>query len=239
MDYKRRCINSNCIEGMSELSDSSVDCMVTSPPYKDEDGYTDELMTGWLEEAYRIMKPNTALFLNFGHLAGFKSRAFRVAMMAEDIGFVWNDTITWVKNHYRPIQGNKRINNLTEFIFILTKGKPSFDRLAIGIPYADKSNIGRFAEQDLKCRGNVWPLKYKTVQSKEQKRHNDRFPVDLPLWCLRLAGLEKDSLVIDPFNGSGTTGVACKLLGLDYIGYEINESYVNYSLNWWQEVGEE
>ena len=235
-DWMERCINSNCIEGMSEISDSSVDCMVTSPPYKDEDGYTDELMTGWLEEAYRIMKPNTALFLNFGHLAGFKSRAFRVSMMAEDVGFVWNDTITWVKNHYRPLQGDKRVNNLTEFIFILTKGKPSLDRLAIGVPYADKSNVGRFSERDLKCRGNVWALKYKTVQSKEQKRHNDRFPVDLPLWCLQLASLDEGSLVIDPFNGSGTTGVACKLLGLDYIGYEINESHVNYSLNWWQEV---
>ena len=80
-------------------------------------------------------------------------------------------------------------------------------------------------------------MKYRTVQSKEQKRHNDRFPVDLPLWCLQLASLDEGSLVIDPFNGSGTTGVACKLLGFDYIGYEINESHVNYSLNWWEEVG--
>jgi len=210
-------IQQNCVMGMSELDKGSVDCIVTSPPYKDEDGYTDELMVAWLEQAHRVLKTNSVLFMNFGHLAGFKSRAFRVAMMAEDVGFVWNDTITWVKNHYRPIQGYKRVNNLTEFIFILTKGKPSLDRLAIGVPYADKSNIGRFATQDLKCRGNVWPLKYKTVQSKEQKRHNDRFPVDLPLWCLLLAGLEENSLVIDPFNGSGTTGIACKILGHRYI----------------------
>ena len=184
-------IQQDCVMGMSELDKGSVDCIVTSPPYKDEDGYTDELMVAWLEQAHRVLKTNSVLFMNFGHLAGFKSRAFRVAMMAEDVGFVWNDTITWVKNHYRPIQGNKRVNNLTEFIFILTKGKPSLDRLAIGVRMQDKSNIGRFATQDLKCRGNVWPLKYKTVQSKEQKRHNDRFPVDLPLWCLLLAGLER------------------------------------------------
>ena len=115
-------IQQDCVTGMSELDKSSVNCIVTSPPYKDEDGYTDDLMLAWLEQAYRILKPNSILFMNFGHLAGFKSRAFRVAMMAEDVGFVWNDTITWVKNHYRPIQGNKRVNNLTEFIFILTKG---------------------------------------------------------------------------------------------------------------------
>ena len=225
-------IQQDCVMGMSELDKGSVDCIVTSPPYKDEDGYTDDLMVAWLEQAHRVLKTNSVLFMNFGHLAGFKSRAFRVAMMAEDVGFVWNDTITWVKNHYRPIQGNKRVNNLTEFIFILTKGKPSLDRLAIGVPYADKSNIGRFATQDLKCRGNVWPLKYKTVQSKEQKRHNDRFPVDLPLWCLLLAGLEEDSLVVDPFNGSGTTGIACKILGHRYIGYEINPYYVQYARKW-------
>ena len=231
-----QCVHGDCVEGMGLLSAHSVNCIITSPPYKDEDGYTDDLTVAWLEQAYRVLKTNSVLFMNFGHLAGFKSRGFRVAMMAEDVGFVWNDTITWVKNHYRPIQGNKRVNNLTEFIFILTKGKPSLDRLAIGVPYADKSNIGRFATKDLKCRGNVWPLKYKTVQSKAQKRHNDRFPVDLPLWCLRLAGLEKDSLVIDPFNGSGTTGVACKLMGFDYTGYELNKSYVDFSLKWWQGV---
>ena len=225
-------IQQDCVKGMSELDKGGVDCIVTSPPYKDEDGYTDDLMLAWLEQAHRVLKTNSVLFMNFGHLAGFKSRAFRVAMMAEDVGFVWNDTITWVKNHYRPIQGNKRVNNLTEFIFILTKGKPPLDRLAIGVPYADKSNIGRFATQDLKCRGNVWPLKYKTVQSKEQKRHNDRFPVDLPLWCLLLAGLEEDSLVVDPFNGSGTTGIACKILGHQYIGYEINPHHVQYARKW-------
>lgn len=225
-------IQQDCVMGMSELDEGGVDCIVTSPPYKDEDGYTDDLMVAWLEQAHRVLKTNSVLFMNFGHLAGFKSRAFRVAMMAEDVGFVWNDTITWVKNHYRPIQGNKRVNNLTEFIFILTKGKPSLDRLAIGVPYADKSNIGRFATQDLKCRGNVWPLKYKTVQSKEQKRHNDRFPVDLPLWCLLLAGLEEGSLVVDPFSGSGTTGIACKMLGHQYIGYEINPFHVQYARKW-------
>ena len=229
-----KCINIDCVEGMGKLSESSVDCIITSPPYKDEDGYSDELMIDWLEQAYRIMKTDTSLFLNFGHLARFKSRGFRVAMMAENVGFTWNDTITWVKNHYRPIQGDKRVNNLTEFIFILTKGNPSFDRLAIGIQYVDKSNVGRFSDLDLKCRGNVWHLKYKTVQSKEQKRHNDRFPVDLPLWCLRLVDLDEGSLVVDPFNGSGTTGIACKLTGVDYIGYEINPDHVQNSLDWWR-----
>ena len=225
-------IEQDCVIGMSEMLNESADCIITSPPYKDEDGYTDELMIDWIGQAYRILKNNSVLFMNFGHLAGVKSRAFRVAMMAEDIGFTWNDTITWVKNHYRPIQGNKRVNNLTEFIFILTKGKPCLDRLAIGIPYADKSNIGRFAEQDLKCRGNVWPIKYKTVQSKEQKRHNDRFPIDLPLFCIKLASLEEKSLVIDPFNGSGTTGIACKIQGHKYVGFEINSAHVQYARRW-------
>ena len=229
----------DCISGMSRFDEESIDCIITSPPYKDEDGYSDELMVGWLKEAHRVLKENTILFMNFGHLANFKSRAFRVAMMAEDAGFTWNDTITWVKNHYRPLQGNKRVNNLTEFIFVLTKGKPIIDRLAIGVPYIDKTNVGRFAESDLKCRGNVWPLKYKTVQSREEKRHNDRFPLDLPLWCLRLANLNPSSMVVDPFNGSGTTGVACKIEGHHYIGFEINQQYVNYARNWISNYGEE
>jgi len=49
---------------------------------------------------------------------------------------------------------------------------------------------------------------------------------------LLLAGLEENSLVSDPFNGSGTTGIACKILGHRYIGYEINPHYVQYARKW-------
>jgi site-specific DNA-methyltransferase (adenine-specific) len=56
--------------------------------------------------------------------------------------------------------------------------------------------------------------------------HPAPFPVAIPLRCLMLAGAQSGDVVLDPYLGSGTTAVAATTLGLDYVGYEINESYV-------------
>jgi site-specific DNA-methyltransferase (adenine-specific) len=167
-------------------------------------------------------------FLNFGSLAEDKFRPFRVCQIAMGLGFKLNETITWVKNHYRPIQGHRRVNNLTEFIFVLYKGKmPKLDRLAVGVEYTDKSNVTRFAGgKDLKCGGNIWYIPYETIQSEEEKSHNDRFPLGLPEKCIKICGY-KINTVLDPFCGSATTGVVAERLGKEFIGIEKNPNVYN------------
>lgn len=217
--------------GLLELNDNSIDLVITSPPYKDADGYSHNLIYNTFSKIYTVMKKNSLLFLNFGHLANFKTRPFHVVRILTDLDYKLNDTIIWVKNHYSPIQGSVRVNNLFEYVFMFYKGKmPKLDRLSIGVPYVCKGNVGRFAEQDLKCGGNVWYINYETIVNKEQKLHNDRFPVELPERCIKLSGIKKGSLVLDPFSGSGTTGVACKNLGMNYIGFEINKKHYKTSL---------
>lgn len=204
---------------------SDIDLIVTSPPYKDEDNYSDALIEELGNLSFKNLKDNSWLFMNFGHMANFKSRPFRAAMILENCGFKWNDTVTWVKNHYKPIQGVKRVNNLTEFVFIMSKGSPSMDRLSIGVPYADKSNIKRWKGtegKDIKCRGNVWNVNYKTINNSKDKLHNDRFPVELPELCIKLSGIGEKSLVVDPFMGSGTTAIASLNLNMKYWGCEKN-----------------
>jgi site-specific DNA-methyltransferase (adenine-specific) len=206
---------------LNTLPDGSVDLCVTSPPYKDCDGYSDELVRDVFAQVYRVQKENSLLFLNFGHLAEDKFRPFRACSILMDLGYKLNDTIIWVKNHYKPIQGSKRLNNLTEFIFMLYKGKmPTIDRLALGVPYKDKTNAKRFAKGlDLKCGGNVWHINYETITRSDEKLHHDRFPVALPERCIKLCKYPVD-VVLDPFFGSGTTGLAAKNLGKSYIGIE-------------------
>lgn len=221
----------DAVDGLSKIQARSIDCIVTSPPYKTSDGYTSLLMLHLFHHAWHALKDDGLMFVNFGHLAEDKMRPFKVAMLIEACGFKLQETFVWVKNHYRPIQGKRRVNNLTEFIFMFSKGDmPELDRLAVGIPYADKSNIGRYAVSDLKCAGNVWNIAYDTIQSSEDKLHNDRFPLDLPLRCLKLAGVKPGQLVCDPFTGSGTTALACKQLGLNYVGWEINQTHYDTAI---------
>lgn len=208
-----------------EIPDNSIDLTITSPPYKDSDNYHGIDFKSLFDQIFRVHKKDSLLFLNFGHLAEEKERPFKVLFKALEAGWKLNETITWTKTQYSPIQGKRRLNNLTEFIFLLYKGKmPELDRLSIGVPYQDKSNIGRYADKDLKCRGNNWIIPYETIQNKSEKLHIDRFPLQLPDMCIKLSGI-KTGVVLDIFGGSGTTGVAAKNNNLDYILFEKNEKY--------------
>jgi site-specific DNA-methyltransferase (adenine-specific) len=217
----------DCVEALKKMDNESIDLIITSPPYKSEDGFTYSWMRTVLQELYRVQKSNSLFFLNFGHLAEDKFRPFAACQLALECGFGLNETITWVKNHYKPIQGKRRVNNLTEFIFVLVKGKmPVLNRMAVGIPYVDKSNATRFNKGlNLHCAGNVWYINYPTITKSEQKPHNDRFPLELPERCIKLCGYNVRT-VLDPYCGSGTTCLAAKNLGKEYIGIDCNPLHV-------------
>jgi site-specific DNA-methyltransferase (adenine-specific) len=210
-------------QGMLLLPCESVDLIVTSPPYKEADGYRDALLYNVARHCYRVSKVNSLCFVNFGHLAHYKSRPFEVAMMFQDAGYRWIDTITWVKTQYSPIQGEKRLNNVTEFVFQFAKGLDyELNRLSIGVPYTDKSNVGRYSDVDLRCGGNVWVIPYETIQRKEQKLHPNRFPLELPRRCIELANIPAGAVVLDPFMGSGTTAVVAKMMEKQFIGFDVD-----------------
>lgn len=223
-------IHNNCIEYLEYLKTPfKFDICVTSPPYKTEDGYSHSLMTIISRLLFERSKDDSLIFVNFGHLAGEKARPFEVCNIFQSF-FKLEETFIWVKNHYRPIQGKRRVNNLFEYIFMFSCGRmPKLDRLSVGVPYQDKSNVGRYSDKDLKCAGNVLYIPYETITKGDQKLHNDRFPVALPEHFIKLSNKTKDSLVIDPFSGSGTTCVAAKKLGMQYLGIEKNIEHVNVS----------
>ena len=93
--------------------------------------------------------------------------------------------------------------------------------------YQDKTNIGRWktAKSDLRPHGNTWFIPYETIQ--KSRPHPTVFPVKLPEMCLKLHGTDKINLALDPFMGIGSTAVACKKLGVDFIGFEIDKTYAD------------
>ena len=133
--------------------------------------------------------------------------------------------------HYKPINSERFLNDCHEFVFHLTpRGRTPLDRRAIGVPYQDPSNVGRWqaASEGLRCRGNNWFIPYTTIQSRERDRpHPATFPPLLPEYCLRVHGLRRARVVLDPFMGIGSTAVACAKLGLDFVGIEMDRTYLD------------
>jgi len=134
--------------------------------------------------------------------------------------------------HFKPIKSPRFLNDCHEYVFHFTKtGRVEIDRLALGVPYQDKSNISRWGHtrgKDLRCRGNTWFIPYETIQSREKERpHPATFPVQLAEWCIKLHGLSRVETMLDPFLGIGHSAVAARNCGVkQFIGFEIDEVYL-------------
>jgi site-specific DNA-methyltransferase (adenine-specific) len=204
----------------------------------------------WIAAAARVLRPEGSLFLNVGAKPSEPWTALDVAQAARPHLRLQN-VIHWIKSiaidrdaagtaaglsrdlavgHYKPINSDRFLNDCHEFIFHLTPlGSTRLDRLALGVPYQDESNIRRWraAAEGLRCRGNTWFIPYDTIQRRDRDRpHPATFPPKLPEQCLRLHGIARGMLVMDPFVGLGSTAVACARLGVDFIGSDIDETYL-------------
>ena len=231
---------------LASLADHSVDVVITSPPYNigiNYRSYADKLARSnylsWLHDVgvqlFRVLKSDGSMFINLGSTNIDPWLSADVAAVYRNI-FTLQNQITWIKSisigedtvgHFKPIASRRFLNHNHETIYHFTKlGDVAIDRLAIGVPFKDKSNIKRCGHaQDRRCAGNVWYLPYDTVQSKTEKyNHPAAFPLSLPKRCLLLHGVPA-ATVLDPFLGCGTTLVAADQLGHVGIGIELDPVY--------------
>ena len=246
----------DCVQGMAGLEAMSIDLVVTSPPYnlgirygKFADTADRGLYLDWCEEwgaqIRRLLRPNGSLFLNVGAAPSNPMLPHELILRLRKF-FVLQNTIHWIKaitipddfgaeisrGHFKPISSPRFLNDCHEYVFHLTpEGKTPLDRLALGVPYADKSNIARWSHtrgRDRRCRGNTWFVPYETIQRRAKERpHPATFPVQLAVNCILLHGLTRARRMLDPFLGIGNSAVAAKqCLLTHFVGFEIDEEYL-------------
>ncbi len=209
----------------------------------------------WMRAVARVVTPDSSFFLNVGAKPTDPWVPLEVAQVARRY-FKLQNTIHWVKSiaidreaagqnagfdrdvavgHYKPINSERFVNDCHEFIFHFTPGgRTRLDRRAVGVPYQDPSNIKRWAAagEGLRCRGNTWFIPYETIQSRDRDRpHPASFPPRVPDQCLRLHGLDRTGVVLDPFMGLGSTAIAAARLGLDFVGIEMDEHYLREAVD--------
>ena len=238
----------DCMDVLPTIADGSVDVIVTSPPYNivtPYGSYSDDLdrkeYIDWMQrvsrELLRVTSDRGLLFLNVGYTSTDPWVDMEVAG-AFRRDWVLQNRIVWVKSaftgertigHFKPVNSPRYLNRTFEQVFHFTKlGDVPIDRLAIGVPYEDKGNLGRFGrEADRRCRGKVWVLPYETITSraKQRGRHPATFPAELPRMCIEMHGVERARKVLDPFGGIGTTSAAALELGVAAVAIELDLGY--------------
>lgn len=243
-------ILSDCVLGMKNMDAELVDICVTSPPYNlnikygtYQDNKPRDSYLLWLNDVFgeikRVLKPEGHFFLNMGYSNIDPWVGMDVANVARQ-HFVLQNNINWVKSiyvdgktsgHFKPINSNRFSNPTWEHLFHFTKdGAVNVNKLGVGVPYEWKSNIDRFDQSsDLRCRGNSWFVPYDTISNRNKHRgsHPATFPVALAEMCIQFSGVS--GLLLDPFMGSGTSGVAAVNQGLDYIGFDIDQNYIDFA----------
>jgi site-specific DNA-methyltransferase (adenine-specific) len=251
--------HADCVTGMAQMAKQSVDVVVTSPPYNlgikynkfADDQSRDEYLEwcrAWTRGLRRVIAEDGSLFLNIGSSPSNPLLPFQVALEVSKM-FVLQNTFHWIKaitveprgeeeisvGHFKPITSHRFVNDCHEYVFHFTPtGNVPVNRLAVGVQYADKSNIARWSHtkgRDRRCRGNTWFVPYKTITSRDNDRpHPATFPVALATRCFQLHGVTPTTRAMDPFLGIGTAAEAALECGItSFVGFDIDDFYLDFA----------
>lgn len=239
-----------CIEGMRQLSDDSVDIIICDPPYNigkdfgnnsDKQEMQDYLKwcDAWIAECIRILKPDGTLYIyGFSEILAF----IRVRIPI---------SVRWIIWHYT----NKVVPSLNfwqrthESILVCYKEKPYFNRDEVREPYSEtylkncagkkrKATVGRFSKGDKETlytahENGALPRDVIKIPSlaggagkKERVNHPTQKPLELCRKLIQASKKNKGTKMVIPFVGSGSECVAAKMEQVDFIGFEINPEYI-------------
>jgi site-specific DNA-methyltransferase (adenine-specific) len=225
------------LASMQALPAESVDCIWTDPPYLlSNDGITcvagrmvkvnkgewdrsrgidldHEFNRTWLAACHRILKPSGSIWVS-GTLHVYLS----VGMAMQQIGFRILNDIVWEKPAPPPNLGCRCFTHSTEILLWATKAKKGGkDRHKFNYEAMKEENGGKQMK-------NVWRFSTTPNEEKRFGKHPTQKPVALIERCLR-ATTDPGDVILDPFAGSGSTGVAALKLGRHFVGFEQNEAY--------------
>lgn len=232
-------LKGDCYEELKKMNSNSVDYVITSPPYNMNlrirngkycsrqivkefstkySGFDDnlpiekyfEFHKNVINELLRVTKKY--IFYIIQPVTGNKRALYKLlGEFNENI----KEVIIWNKVTGQPAMAENVMNSVYEYIIIFTKNKND----SISRQFKD-SNFNRGT------LNNIWNIKRKKSISKE---HSATFPEEL-VENIILNFTNRNEVILDPFSGTGTTGISCIKNNRKYIGIELLENYFNISI---------
>ena len=229
--------NKDCFEVLPTLESNSIDCIITDPPYfLSNDGITcksgkmvsvnkgnwdksegfDEIYSfnlNWIEESYRLLKDGGTLWVS-----GTYHNIFIIGSIINSIkDFRILNNITWVKTAPPPNLSCRFFTHSTETILWVRKGEKSKHFFDYGL--MKETNDGKQMK-------DVWTIGRPKKIEKEFGKHPTQKPEEL-IERMVLSSTKENDVILDMFNGSGTTGVVALRNNRKYIGIELEKKYFN------------
>ena len=220
-------------EDMKAIPDNSLHLMITSPPYNvskeyDEDMSLEEylqFLKNVFQETFRVLVYGGRACINVANLGRkpYIPLSGYISKMMIEIGYLMRGEIIWSKSAGSGVSmawgsfksaSNPVLRDTHEYILIFSKG--SYRREG-----KDKENTIT-KEQFMEWTKSVWRM---NPESAKKIGHPAPFPVELPNRLIQLYSF-KNNIILDPFMGSGSTAIAAITSDRKYIGYEIDEAYV-------------
>ena len=235
--------NGDCLEILPSFPDDSIDMVFVDPPYMlSNDGFTcqngkmvnvnkgkwdkssgfenDMLFHNeWISACRRILKPEGTIWIS-----GTYHSIYQCGYLLQKNNFHILNDIAWFKPNASPNLSCRFFTASHETILWARKEKKAKHIFN----YTEMKN-GHFPEDKLKKENtqmrSVWSISTPKNGEKEQGKHPTQKPLDL-LKRIVLASTNENDVVLDPFCGSGTTGVACRNFGnRSFVGIEIDKNY--------------
>jgi len=243
------------IEEMNKMQPNSVDLIFADPPYwmrtegvlkrvegTDFDGCDDtwdkfnsledyeDFTKKWLSACHRILKPNGSIWV-----IGGMQCIYTIGSIMQDLGYWLVNDVIWHKKNPTPNFMGTRLNNSHETLIWATKSKKS--KYTFNYKTAKELNVDSVTEDEYgkgvrKQMGSVWrfPVCSGSERLKDEngeKLHSTQKPLEMLERIIAISS-KKGDLVLDPFGGTMTTGVAAKKLGRNYIMLEREPKYCKF-----------
>ncbi len=247
-EEKFKLIKGDTFKILKKFEDKTIDTIFADPPYfLSNDGITcssgkmitvnkgewDKADTlkekhnfnkKWIKQCYRILKDDGTIWIS-----GTLHNIYSIGMALEEEGFKIINNITWQKTNPPPNLACKTFTHSTETILWARKDIKNC-KYKFNYDLMKQINNGKQMK-------DVWTTSLIKPSEKKCGKHPTQKPLEI-LYKIILASTKENDIVLDPFNGSGTTGIAAYKLGRNYIGVEREKEYLDLSIKRYEEMKE-
>ena len=240
---KPKLICNDVLKALAKIESESVDFIFADPPYfLSNDGFSVksgkavsvnkgawdkslgfqseiDFHEAWIRECLRVLKPNGSIAIS-----GTYHSIYKCGYLLQKLDCRIINDITWFKPNGAPALAGRNFTASHETILWASKGKKAKHTFNYAISKSwDVSNdkIYKFGKQ----MRSVWSIPSTPKREKSHGIHPTQKPFEVLRRLIAMCSSE-GHVVLDPFCGSGTTGVACVILKRNFIGIDLDKSYL-------------